>query len=227
MKHPELYINKALGYAYQVNMNAPVTYDYNYLEKILNKERADPERHFDIADFRARLIMNWYMKEPHICKIIDIGCGSALVLTMLKRSFRTARIKGVKLYGYEEIAKIKYRLIAENMYYDIYKGLEDDYYPFRIITMFDVLEHMKMPDIVLNKIEPRSKLICTIPVVEKMELDCIRSNKHYRPNEHYWYWTTSGFIHWMWLRGFHLWDDMDHEKRLGRESVHTFVFERF
>lgn len=50
--------------------------------------------------------------------------------------------------------------------------------------------------------------------------------KHYRPDEHCWYWTRSGFIEWMREQGFRCVEHNLMETMLGREDIGSFAFRR-
>ncbi len=64
------------------------------------------------------------------------------------------------------------------------------------LLLFDVLEHIYDPESFLLNV-PHNKCILTIPIVpgDKLEsLDDIKDWKHYKPGEHFWYFTHNGFV---------------------------------
>ena len=52
----------------------------------------------------------------------------------------------------------------------------------------------------------------------------IKNSKHYRPNEHYYYFTSYGLINYMKDSDFDLIKLDDFETKAGREEILTFVF---
>ena len=67
-----------------------------------------------------------------------------------------------------------------------------------------------------------TKLFVSIPVFKDMP-HVLRS-KHFRPDEHYWYFTGLGFVLYMLRHGFHLIAVDDFETRIGREDIMSFAF---
>ena len=51
-------------------------------------------------------------------------------------------------------------------------------------------------------------------------------SKHFRPKEHYWYFTRQGFIDYMKQFKFKLFEIRNDEIAIGREDIVTFVFKR-
>ena len=73
------------------------------------------------------------------------------------------------------------------------------------------------------------------PCVERLVFLClplftgpehVLRSKHFRPDEHYWYWTYEGLLWWMGEHGFTCIEHGTPESLLGREDIHTFVFNR-
>jgi hypothetical protein len=70
----------------------------------------------------------------------------------------------------------------------------------------------------------RGMVFVSIPIFT--DLDHIKRSKHYRPNEHLWYFTREGLVKWMHGHGFGLAEENRMETDLGREDIGTFVFHR-
>jgi hypothetical protein len=62
----------------------------------------------------------------------------------------------------------------------------------------------------------------SIPIFK--DSDHILKSKHYRKDEHYWYFTDSGFKYFMDINGFDFIESNTMESELGRESIGTYVF---
>jgi hypothetical protein len=54
----------------------------------------------------------------------------------------------------------------------------------------------------------------------------IAQSRHFKPGEHYWYFTTAGLIAWFWKLGFTCREANSMETMAGREDIGTFVFQR-
>jgi len=89
-------------------------------------------------------------------------------------------------------------------------------------TFWDSLEHIKSPKELLSRV--KRFVFVTIPVFDSYEQ--ILASRHFRPDEHYWYFSPYGFSSFMWDNGFRVISQSDEEQRLGRESVMSFALER-
>lgn len=95
--------------------------------------------------------------------------------------------------------------------------------PCRTVTFWDTLEHVPDPVRILAHVT--GWVFCTLPVVPDGAVPG-PGWKHYRPDEHCWYWTRSGFVGWMREHGWALAERNTMEADLGREDVETFAFRR-
>lgn len=92
----------------------------------------------------------------------------------------------------------------------------------RALTFWDSLEHIEAPGVmVLRSIE--WVFICT-PIYR--DLEHVMTSKHFRSDEHYWYWTHKGLVTWMDAYGFDWQGFHMAESFLGREDIETFSFKR-
>lgn len=81
---------------------------------------------------------------------------------------------------------------------------------------------MERPDLFVDRV--KKFVFVSIPIFAHKE-HVLRS-KHFRPTQHFWYWTHDGFIRWMQERGFSCVEKNCMESELGREDIGTFVFAR-
>lgn len=90
------------------------------------------------------------------------------------------------------------------------------------MTFWDSLEHIHDPQKVFC--HAKDYVFVSIPIFTS--LDHILSSKHYRKDEHCWYFTKDGFINFMNKYDFWLVEHNTMEQEVGREDIHTFVFRR-
>jgi hypothetical protein len=94
---------------------------------------------------------------------------------------------------------------------------------FDALTFWDSIEHIPDPSPLLTN--AREWVFVSLPVVPN-DGPPAASWKHYREDEHCWYWTLSGFLRWMMEHGFVCKERNTVETDLGREDVHSFAFRR-
>jgi hypothetical protein len=88
------------------------------------------------------------------------------------------------------------------------------------VSLWDVLEHMEEPTALLNKVT--GYVFCSLPIFQNA--DHVLKSKHFRRDEHRWYFTEQGLMGWMRDSGFICVGRSDEETRLGREDILTFAF---
>lgn len=89
-------------------------------------------------------------------------------------------------------------------------------------TFWDSLEHIQDPSLLINNVD--RFIFASIPIFEGGE-DILKS-KHFRKDEHFWYFTVAGFEWFMKQFGFELRHFDTREQDLGREAIGSFAFER-
>jgi hypothetical protein len=89
-------------------------------------------------------------------------------------------------------------------------------------SFWDSLEHIHDPTVLLANID--RYVFASLPIFKDAE--DILGSKHFKKQEHCWYFTASGFEAFMLSHGFQLVDSIDMEQAAGREQILTFVFER-
>ena len=185
------------GVAYQKDMSYPVSYDESYFNKCLSYE--DQEIALKINLGRINLV-----KRYHEGWVLDIGIGSGEFIK--KRPFTM---------GYD-INPTAVRWLKSNC---LYSDRIDLYNAF---TLWDVIEHIPEPSHYFRMMPSTSFLFTSIPLFK--DLTMIRESKHYRPNEHLYYFTEEGFKYWMRQHGFCLLEMDDFETDAGREEIYSFAF---
>lgn len=152
---------------------------------------------------RVDLVQKYCGDDP----VVDIGIGSG--------HFIDAR--GGKTFGYDvNPAGIRW-LLDKGLWFDPFAQSPDN------VTCWDSLEHMQRPDLFLDRV--KRFFFTSIPVFE--DAKHVLRSKHFRPDEHLWYWTRGGFVRWMTERGFSFLEENRMECALGREDIWTFVFARY
>ncbi len=89
--------------------------------------------------------------------------------------------------------------------------------------MFDVLEHLRDPELVLSQIKCRW-LIISIPIFETKQKAL--ASRHFKPREHFWYFSHRAIVDLMDENGFEMWEVRDDETKIGRAEIQTYVFRK-
>lgn len=191
------------GIAYQREMNCLVPYDESYFQCYVHLE--DTEIANKINQCRTSIT------EKYCNKIIDMGIGSGEFIKKSK----------IPVLGYDvnEVA-IKW-LKEKEIFVDPYENIPDD---VDGLSFWDVLEHIPEPSVILSKVPSGKYVFISIPIFD--DVLKVRQSKHYKPNEHLYYFSSMGMIVFMDIQGFDLVEISDGETRAGRESILTFVFKK-
>jgi hypothetical protein len=146
------------------------------------------------------------------CKcILDVGIGCGEFIENCK----------IKTYGYD-INHIGINWLKKrNLFVDPYQEIPEEVDGF---TFWDVIEHMPEPQTLFGKLPSKSYLFTCLPIFK--DITKFKESKHFRPNEHYYYWTKDGFIRFMTDSGFDFIEWNDLETQAGRENVLTFCFRK-
>lgn len=196
------------GVAYQFeSRKVPYTYDAEYLARYNSPEYSDCEIARAVLKGRCNLLRKHLQKDINV---LDIGACSGAFM-------RAATAAGFWLFGYDVIPEVVSRLKDENRY-------TEDASQFDAVCMWDSIEHMREPEAWLSKIKRDAFLFVSVPIMPV--LDYVRSSKHYKPDEHLYYWTELGFESWMALYGFKLIEVSNHEVAAGRQEIGAFVFQK-
>lgn len=144
---------------------------------------------------------------------VGIGSGSFLVGRDVFLDKHCTQGYDVNLYGIEFLKH-------NQAFFDIYVN---SYYPFECLTFFDSLEHIVKPSEILKKLS-NQYVIVSIPIFKSV--DHVLKSRHYRKDEHYYYFTESALINYMRLLKCELVEVSDFEIQAGREGIYTFVFKK-
>lgn len=195
------------GIAYQIDMSKSVPYDKAYFDKYVAFEKT--ELGIKLNEYRVNMV-ELYCR--HL-KIIDIGAGCGTFVKMANKNDLNA-------YGYDINEYTINWLKRRNLYHDISAGDID----FTGITFWDSLEHIPEPQRILRNINLGAYVFVSIPIYG--DFDDIENSKHYRPDEHYYYFTAAGLMKWFREYGLCLIGRNDFESEMGRENIKTFTFEK-
>lgn len=189
------------GMAIQKDKTNIIEYDKDYFHKYVGYEGSP----ISVLLNESRVyITEKYCKGP----LLDIGIGSGEFIKSSK----------LKVYGFD-INPLGVRwLKSRDLFLDPYEEVSD----VCGWTFWDSLEHFPEPQDILTRIQPGQYAFISIPIFENI-LE-IKEWKHYRPNEHFYYFTTSGLIQYMTDCGFDFLEYNDEEIKAGRQDILTFVF---
>jgi hypothetical protein len=137
--------------------------------------------------------------------VIDIGIGSG------------AFVRAADCEGYD-INPCAVSWLRENAkWHDPYDGDK-----VRAVCCWDSLEHIQIPSVLLNQVS--EYVFLSIPIFR--DADHVLRSKHFRKDEHYWYFTDLGLKRFMKYHGFDCVEQNAMETVLGREDIGSYVFRR-
>lgn len=194
------------GVAYQANLGAVTArYDERYFEKVSSYE---PNIESKVNRYRVELLDR---HAPLGASLMDYGAGTGAFA-------RCAKLAGYQVSAFEVMAPAVLMLKEQGLY------SADMLTMFDVVSAWDVIEHLPDPGFLLRGLRYRATLLVSIPVFDS--LSEVRSSKHYRPGEHLYYWTRSGFERWVALYGYRVLEFSDHEVRAGREQIGAWALRR-
>jgi hypothetical protein len=203
-------------YAYQVDRSKSVEYGKEYHDKY--EEYSKTDRGDAILKYRSSLIKNLsdYRFKVRAIKefnILDFGCGYAQLRNTLSYPI---------IYHAYDINEYSAKSIS-NKIDTVYIKENPEKYIYDCVCFFDSLEHIK--EIAgLPKFFKTRSFIVSIPIFS--DLDKIQESRHFRPDEHYWYFTDKG-IRWFFESfGYYCISSGDEEIKAGREDIYTYVFKK-
>lgn len=181
---------------YPVPKNRP--YDEDYFCRY--QQLADTELGRELTAARIRLVARHYTGQ-----VLDVGIGAG--------QFVTARpdTKGFDVNP-AGVEWLKQRGMWAHLYRERYAAL----------SFWDSLEHIDRPDVAVARAE--KWVFVSVPIFSGAE-HVIRS-RHFRRDEHIWYWTHNGLVSWFAEQGFALMESNDFETQLGREGIGSYAFAR-
>lgn len=208
-EYDNLMIDSGKGVAIQKD---PKKFDYteeyfNHFKSLENTESA-----YKINMGRHKLIDEYYDSN----NIVDIGIGSGDFI-------RTAG--NLTIYGYDISGKSRQYLLDNGRFFDIHSK-RAPYDRISIFTFWDSLEHIEFKNqgVLLKRMAIGTYIFVSMPIMT--DIMKIKGSKHYKPNEHIYYFTMTGFQDYMSKFGFMCMKIQDFEIKAGREDVYTFVFNK-
>lgn len=118
--------------------------------------------------------------------------------------------------GYDVCPEAVAWLKSRDLWTDPYRGSVEN------ASFWDSFEHIESPGILLARVTKWAFL--SLPIF--WDKDHVLRSKHFRPTEHYHYFTRIGLIRYMDMYGFVLREDNVMETKLGREDIGSFAFKR-
>lgn len=179
-------------------------YDEGYFNKYAEYEDTDLGRALNNA--RLGLVSRW-AKTGYV---VDIGIGSGQFV-------RTRAATGARTEGFDVNPAGVSWLRARNLFRNPAVGEA-----IPSVTFWDSFEHITDPATVLNRASDWAFI--SLPIFK--DLLHILSSKHFRPDEHCWYFTEPGFVRFMYDHGWDLMERNRMESELGREDIGTYAFAR-
>lgn len=176
--------------------------DFPYDDKYFEKYEGYAATELGKRLTRARVD---FVKKHYDGAVVDVGIGSGQFL----KAHGAAKGYDVNLRAVDWLKK-------ENSWHDIYDDFCD------AMTFWDSLEHIK--DMSGAIIGCRKFVFVSIPIF--YNCNHVLASKHYRKDEHFWYFTRKGLIDWFSETGFDLIGEDSFEQNLGREDIGTFAFRR-
>ena len=150
-----------------------------------------------------------FVERHYQSALVDVGIGSGAFIELRRSRGRTT-------YGYDVnpigIAWLEQRSLL----------VDPHLVSFDAVTLWDVLEHI--PDFQSLLANVRKWAFMSLPIFHDVE-HVLRS-KHFKPDEHCWYFTRDGLAFAMKRCGFVLDSESNIETELGREDIGTFAFAR-
>jgi hypothetical protein len=189
------------GIMYQSNMSKIVDYDVAYFENYVHREDSEIAQKLNVA--RTTL------SEKYCECVVDVGVGSG---EFIKKS-------RIKAFGYDiNPVGVKW-LKDQGLFVDIYLSVPDEVQGF---TLWDTLEHIPNPQSFFKCMRSGDFLFVSLPIFH--ELEKVRESKHYKPNEHLYYFEPKGLKSFLNDSGFDFVESNNDEIVAGREGIGSFVF---
>jgi hypothetical protein len=185
----------------------PFSYDEAYWEKYC--QMAYTLQGQILLDLRCKMLERWII-DPSNVKLVDVGIGSGIFIETLRK-------RGWNAFG-TDINPVALEWLDRHGW-SWQMGEEVD-----ILTFWDSLEHLPNPAEWILQADPKWIFI-SMPIYLNEE-HCLTS-KHFKPDEHIWYFTEEGLISFMKEIHFYCLEINDLETTIGgRESIKSFAFRR-
>lgn len=175
-------------------------YDAQYFAKY--RQMAETSMGLQLTTARLLLVGRHYLG-----KVLDVGIGSGQFVECRPDT-----------WGYDVNPEGVAWLQARKRWTDLYAG--DATFP--ALTFWDSLEHIDEPEAAVAK--AGQWVFVSLPVFRSAEH--ILKSRHYRKDEHIWYWTHEGLLKWFEAQGFACAEHNTIESALGRDGISSYAFRR-
>ena len=197
-----------LGLGYYPVETGTKPYDEAYFERY--KEQANSAIGKLLMASRVSFVNLHIQRWEALC---DVGIGSGAFIEARNQRCPEASIPVT--YGFDVNPKAIEWLRKNGLWQNPYEHIVNN------ASFWDVLEHLDNPATILR---PLTWAFISIPIFRNVEH--VLQSKHYRKDEHVWYFTARGLIWYMDQLGFSCVTRNDMETRIGREDIGTFAFKR-
>jgi hypothetical protein len=206
------------GIVYQTDMSSPIEYGKTYYENY--KKLAQTEMGHKLNTFRANLVHSYGCKN-----VLDYGCGPGGFMDVWTVS-EYGQCDGYDINPYiiSDLKEMNHWVQAEVLPDGSGVVFGSAQRPYDAVTFWDSLEHVRAPSYTLSLTTPGQFVFVTMPIFTNFT--ALRWNKHFKPNEHFYYFTHHGIVSYFHDCGFEFLDATDEETKLGRCDISTFVFRR-
>lgn len=190
-----------IGVGYYPVAEGVSPYDDAYFDRFAAQADSDIGR--ELMQARVALVARHWKGS-----LIDVGIGSG--------AFIALRSERKPTFGWDVSPKAKSWLKERDLLINPYDDRVD------AISLWDVMEHI--PDFHVLLANVGRWVFISIPIFT----DCahVLRSKHYRKDEHVWYFTAPGLIAVMESLGFDLAERNTIETTIGREDIGSFAFRR-
>lgn len=183
-------------------------YDADYFDQYARLDGSPIAR--ALNQFRVSLVLRHAYPGCH--RLLDIGIGDGAFLRGMMAAgwCRAGELRGTDINP----VAIDY-LKTRGQWGELEEGAD-------IVTLWDAIEHFPDPRMALR---PAAKVaMVSLPIFEGVEH--VLASRHFKPDEHLWYWTRAGFIAFADRQGFEVVDILATETAIGRDGIETFVLRR-
>lgn len=177
-------------------------YNDEYIDKYFDYETTDLGN--AINNFRINLVLKYTRST-----LLDVGIGSGHFV--IKRNELM-----MPTFGWDVPAVRSMEIIPNSFWLNYEDG------PISL-SFWDSFEHI--PNLGGIFKHPHPYIFMTIPIYDGVE-ENLPNWKHYRPNEHIWYFTANGLVDYMEDFNYALVEERNDETEMGREDIGTYVFRR-
>ena len=180
------------------------SYDEKYFSNYKNLENTKTCSLINKA--RVELVRKY--KYNHV---LDFGIGSGTFV----KTFAD------KIFGFD-INPIGVNWLKENQLY--LNPFLENHDHINSWTLWDVFEHFENPIKFLQILKKEDFLFMSIPIF--VSFTNLERSKHYKPNEHLFYFTHQGLIELLGKYNLMLIEYNNIETQIGRENINTYVFKK-